>query len=228
VAAADPVHRRWLLLLLGLDLFFIGLHLAYTYTPLLDRTAFDITRDRGFAEFFQYAKFLWLVVAFLAMRRLRPSHGYASWALLFGFLLLDDAIEIHEHGGRMLAASLSLSTAFGLRGADFGEATMAVAAATVLLFPILAGFLRGPPDYRELAGRLLILVAALGCCGVVVDMVHMMARGRPPLDTILLILEDGGEMAVLSVICATVHAAKLRFRAAPAPLPDAAVPHRSR
>lgn len=52
----DLEKDKLLFLLIFTDLAFVVLHILYVYTNLLSSSLYSLSRDRGFAEFFQYTK----------------------------------------------------------------------------------------------------------------------------------------------------------------------------
>jgi len=86
----------FLLLLLVADCAFIVLHFLLL-TPFLTTPLLSLGRDNGYPEIYQYVKELWIVVLLLSILTKTRVAGYSVWALLFLYLLMDDALQIHEH-----------------------------------------------------------------------------------------------------------------------------------
>jgi hypothetical protein len=208
------------LLIVG-DLIFIALHLVHVGTDLLPSSRWSIERDRGFGEMFQYLKLagIGLMLAHLFSKtRMRVLLG---WMSVFVFLLLDDMGRIHEHVGLWLASWAHIPSFGPLRGRDVGEIVYSLALASVVV-PLLGfGYARGSPTARAISRDLAVLLAALAACGVGVDLVHRLLSGSSA-NTLAAIVEDGGEMLVLSVTCfyviqwvssgAAQHEPDVRFR----------------
>jgi len=143
-----------------------------------------------------------------------------AWAGVFAFLALDDAFQGHEKVGGRIARGLSLdSFSFlgvdGIRGQDLGE----LIAAGFFLVPILVGlsfgYVRATPRWRRFSIGLVGLLAVLAFCGVVVDF-FVNALDSESLN----ILEDGGEMVMLSVMLwFTIRALSDDENRAPTPNP---------
>jgi hypothetical protein len=100
-----------------------------------------------------------------------------------------------------------LPVAFGLRPDDIGELIFAAAFGGVTVLLIGFGYWRGDSHARNVSRDMAILVVALGALGVGVDIAHVITYFKAPLlAQFLLILEDGGEMLVVSVMVAySVH-----------------------
>jgi TRAP-type mannitol/chloroaromatic compound transport system permease small subunit len=63
--------RVLLVLWIAADVFFIILHVFYAFTPYLNHPFFNVEDDRSGGEAIQYAKEIWIAIAFLliALRR---------------------------------------------------------------------------------------------------------------------------------------------------------------
>lgn len=197
--------RTLLLLLIAADVAFILLHVLYVETDLLRGRPFSLEADNGVPEAFQYVKQFWVALCMLTLFRRTGQAVYAGWTIVFAFLLLDDAFQFHEQVGNWLGRQYSLPVAFGLRPDDVGELLFAsvVGGATVLLIGF--GFWHGDADARIVSRDTALLVVMLAGLGVGVDILHVITYFKAPLlAQFLLIVEDGGEMLVVSVIAAYV------------------------
>jgi hypothetical protein len=133
-----PARDAKLLLILwiAVDVVLIALHIAHAFHPIfsgLNHPFFNIQEDRGDGEAIQYAKALWIALGFLWIALLRRSAGYIPWALLFTYVVLDDAFQLHELLGRDIAIALDYPELLGLRPDDLGELTFHSIALAVIL-----------------------------------------------------------------------------------------------
>jgi hypothetical protein len=205
-----------LAVLVFVDFLFIGLHLLHLQTSVLPSERWSIAHDHGFAEIFQYLKYaaIGLALGNLYLRtQLRVMLG---WIAVFAFLLLDDAGRIHERFGLLFAAWTHLPDIGELRGRDIGELIFALLAAMVVLPLVIFGWLRGSPPARTISIDLALFLLALGGCGVGADLIHRMLS-LTSMDVLAGVIEDGGEMLVLSLTCAYITqwvTAQVRFRPA--------------
>ena len=117
----DLEKDKLLVLLLITDLVFVLLHILNVYTGLLNSSLYMLSRDRGYAEFFQYTKELWIAVLFLFLAIKKKSGIFYVFSLLFVYLLFDDSFEVHENLGKLIAETLHFQGWLGLRPVDFGE-----------------------------------------------------------------------------------------------------------
>lgn len=202
VAASGDVLK----LLLCTDLLLIALHLAHTFTPYFSGAEFSLVMERGFGEAAQYAKGLWIVFGFLGVAWRTGERAYATWSVVFGYLVVDDLFTVHEDVGRGLAASLHLPSAFGLRAEDFGELLVFAAIGTATAALVAAAYAAGSATFRRRALHVAVLLVAFAGFAGFADMLHIAVSGFAPLGHAFDVVEDGGEMLVMSVICGYVVA----------------------
>lgn len=195
-AARQP---SFLGLLACADAGFILLHLLNASRVAAGDPRFSLEEDRGFAEVFQYVKLFWIAVLLGALAYVTRHPAYVPWSLLFAYLMLDDAMQIHERLGERLAGRLDVGPAIGLRPQDFGE--WAVSAAVLAGFLLLLGGAHWRASRRPetVSTPLFALLLALAVAGVAFDALHVALR--PLAHTVLVLAEDGGEMLVVSVAC---------------------------
>lgn len=197
----SPSSNRlfYLYLFLATDFAFIIVYAFYAYSDLITSVLFSLEQDRGYAEVFQYIKEYWIAILLLLLALNKRSLLYLGWSLLFFYLLLDDSLEIHEWLGGKISYRLGIPPAFNLRPIDFGE--MIVSGSVALFFFIFLGlnYRFGDRFSRDTSRNLIGMLFALAICGIIFDMLHIAVQ-FPALDPIFIILEDGGEMIVMSVI----------------------------
>ena len=210
--AVSPLTRYWprqglirplLTLLLVGDGLFILAHLLYTRTGWVTADGFWLGEERGYAELWQYLKFVGVIVllGLLAIRQRTPL--YHHWFLLFLYLLLDDALQLHETVGQWLATMLGLGEGWGLRPRDWGELIVFALAGLFFLTTLILTYQRSDPPARTFTHTLIAWVTALVGVAVVLDMVQESLRATWA-GSWLLLAEDGGELVVLSFIAQAV------------------------
>ena len=190
---------RFLYLLLLVDAIFIVLHIVHTYTNLLPELIFSIEQDRSYAEMFQYIKELWIVALlfFMAIRNMKLT--YFLWACLFVYLLLDDSFRLHERLAYFVVTWFGIQPEFGLRALDIGELVVSSCIGIFFLVAIWAVYYKSSFSERRTAKRLGALVVLLAVFGVLLDMLHILIHGFGAA-IVAGMIEDGGEMIVMSVI----------------------------
>ena len=101
---------------------------------------------------------------------------------------------------------LDIQPAFGLRGQDYGEVGAYAIAGIIFLLSGWLAYRHGSSLARRIGLHLLVGVFALAVFGVGADMAHQLLGSRFPwTETSLVVLEDGGELIVVSAICWFIH-----------------------
>lgn len=185
------------------DLGFFIVRAVQILGPPTEDTRFVLEYDGSYPEFFQYLKFFWLSCIF-AHLSVKADRRYLLWTALFGYLLLDDSLSIHETAGERLGLYLSWAPS-GLGGpAAVGELILfaSIGLFTVAAVAILAP--RHPPAFRQLSADLVVLLAFVAVFGVGIDAIHSVAEGMfgsgKHIAVIFGAIEDGGEMLAVSLI----------------------------
>ena len=130
----------FLVLLLCADLAFFGMHFVAAIKWVLESDLFNIERDRGYPEMYQYIKFFWIIVLLFNLSLKNRSLHYIPWVLLFTYFLLDDSKQIHEQAGYLISEHFNFTPPFGLRLQDYGELAISATAGIFLLPPICRYF----------------------------------------------------------------------------------------
>lgn len=203
-----------LLLLLVTDTSFLLIHLAWLHMPGVSSDLYDLGRDQGHAEFYQYAKYVWGGSLLLAAALMRRSFTCFGWALVFGYLLLDDAWWLHERMGNLISTHVQLPQIGEMPGSALGELLYAGAVATLLMLPIAAAWFLDRPYWRHMTRHLLLFFLILGGSAFGLDSLDEIF---PSLDSTLLdSTEDFVELlcvsAMLWVSLRYVTGAPIEFR----------------
>jgi hypothetical protein len=198
---ASPVQFGiFLLLLVSADMAFVAVHFLRDFPPFDSSRLFSLETDKGYAEIFQYVKTWWIVVM-LALIGWRGREGiYFAWMLLFAYLLGDDSMQLHEHGGHVIAKHWNFVNAFGLRGQDFGELAFSAIFGLGFLLLILSMYWRSTNETKAVSRRLAFYFGVIVFFGVFVDVLHILA-GEGAGSDVLGAVEDGGEMFAVSIVC---------------------------
>jgi hypothetical protein len=206
-----------LLLLISGDLAFIFLHLLDVETGWMRGVKISLEADGGLPETFQYLKEFWMALCMAITFWRTRNQLYAAWSAVFAFLLLDDAGQVHERVGASLARTFELPAMFGLRSIDAGELIVAACVCLAMVAIVaLTSWRRGEQSER-ISRDVLSLMCLLGVLGVAVDMLHVVTSlNGSLLAQVLLVVEDGGEMIVMSASTAyafhvTCHQGRTRF-----------------
>jgi len=196
--------------LLAIDFIFLILAILQRQSGYFSDPRFNLTLDGSFAEFYQYAKELFIAMTFARISYIRRFSGYLVWSGLFMYFFLDDAFRIHENLGRIIVKNFGYGSSLGLRAQDFGE--LAVFGFFGLLFftLILFSYLRCDDSRQKIWQHLMFLVMLLVICGIGFDMVHSIfsdksfSLGPVTLSSVFGAIEDFGEMIVMSLCTAYI------------------------
>lgn len=207
----QPISKRSIQIfsiLVSIDFLFIVLHIFHVRTGLLLDSRFFITMDRGYAEIYQYLKLLGIVFCMRLLFIRNRSPIYLGWLYIFLLVLADDAIQIHERLGIGLGRLLRFQPLLGLRPQDFGELLVFSAYALLILAIVVTSYRKERNSTHKVASAgLFVLLLLLMLFSVVVDALHIAANSLSSpqinpaeLNLIFEILEDGGELVVVSLI----------------------------
>ena len=195
----QPAVVLFLILLVTVDLGFVVVHcwsIAVDSPNLLLRV--DV--DRSYPEIYQAIKYVFLSVLIAACAMHYRSWRIGLWLTVTGYFFLDDIMMLREKPAIELMSRWELPLIPGLRSLDTAELILIAAAGAVIVLPLLVGYLTGGWSSRRFYQVLGLLTLLLGLFGVVVDMLHILVM-RGGLDLVSL-LEDGGEMIVVSLMTA--------------------------
>jgi len=194
--------KYFLLFLIGIDLAFILVSVLRSHIGFIDNGAMlSVSRDGSYAEYFQYSKFAAIVVVLCFFAKAQKSALIAGWSLVFSMLGIDDVIEIHERLGSKIANWLSIPPMYNLRSVDYGEMIVyLILGCTAVGILAFSSRIDKSSIARQTSKGLLLLVAALAFFGGLVDMLHSATSQVEVFDSLFGVVEDGGEMIVVSLM----------------------------
>mgnify|MGYP001039594719 CR=1 FL=1 len=199
--------NKLLIALLVVDFIFIIIHISTCFLYFIgkienfgDYNYLVLTQDESFAEIFQYLKYIAVLVMIGNLYYVEKSYSYFSWFLLFGFFLADDALSLHESAGEVMVNKFGFKPMFGLRAVDFGELTFVAIMGLFILIPFIVTFFKGTIKFRKRTVDLFILLALMVFFGIGFDMLHEMLGENLKVGFVIGLIEDGGEMIVMSFI----------------------------
>jgi hypothetical protein len=195
----DLEKDKLLFLLILTDLVFILLHIIHIFTALLPSSLYSLAMDRGYAEFFQYMKMLWILVLFLGLGIKRRRLIFVIYSVLFTYFLIDDSFEFHERAGALLAELFNFQPALGLRAVDLGELAVSAFFGMLFLIALAITHFRSDASTKKISKTIVIMVIMLAMFGVGMDMIEIIIE-HPFVNPLLVIVEEGGEMLMVSVI----------------------------
>jgi hypothetical protein len=161
------------------------------------------------SEGFEYLMSLTAAVCLLLC--LQASHRplYASLAALHLWLMLDNALQLHERMGARLEAAL-----IAAGGPPLGESLVFAVIMLVIALVVGVSLWRAPGAHRGVGLALIAAATPMAAFAAGVDLVHgRLATASPLLDETLILLEDGGELTLFAVNACFAIAAWSRLRA---------------
>lgn len=188
----------FLFVLIGIDAIFMGLHalnsLGYTNNP-----NFSITLNWGYAEIFMYLKaaFITGILLWLGSKHKYPQ--LLCWAFVFLYVLLDDSLEIHEYLGYHAGEQLENAGVAG--GKTLGELLVFAVLGLIVFIPLFYFFFRSQHrSLKIMTQDLFMLFVIMLFFGIGVDVLHDMAEVGTMINGVLGLVEDAGEMMVMSMM----------------------------
>lgn len=201
-------HPRLLAVLLAGDAVFVAIYLALGLTVVSGGLPdipdiLALGKEGSVPEIWNYLK--WASIALLLLGT--ALRGGPRWtipmALVFAIILADDSLAIHEHLGPALAPVLPDA----LKGMAGSEAIAFGLLGLVVLGLVIAAWRMGRHTEGPGPRTLLWLLAALGFFVVGVDVLHDTIPMGLVAYSLMVIVEDGGETVVASLMLAHVYGA---------------------
>ncbi|MCF7569080.1 hypothetical protein L3X37_11990 [Sabulilitoribacter arenilitoris] len=190
-------NKALVTLLILVDFVFILMHCFLLWNIIDYNLNFSIEKDLGYAEFYQYLKEFGILSLLLYLFYKQKQLIYLVWAIIFLYLLLDDSLSIHENYGFYLADYLNIQPKFNLRPEDFGELLFFAFFAFLFFISIVFAFLKADLKGKLITKKLFLLFLILAFFGICIDLFHIVI---PYGKNQLALIEDGGEMVVMSFI----------------------------
>jgi hypothetical protein len=189
-----------LVLLLSADTAFIVLHCLNIVVPGLKIPLLSLETDQSYGEFYQYIKWLWIIIILVFVSSKKNSKQYLAWVVVFAYFLLDDALQVHERVGEIIARKLDFMPRLGLQQQDLGELAVSLMVGTLLIIPLSWLYTTGTRVFRKVSQDILLLILVLIFFGVAVDMLHSAMDFGTAIGLLIGLIEDGGEMITVSFI----------------------------
>ena len=194
--------------LLLLDAAFIAVHIFLWMLKekgidigFLSDVHFSLLKDQGYGEWFDYAKIVFASGLLLCVWWERRQAIYMVLSFIFALVVIDDSMAVHEAGGHLLLGWVSRDTSLGLHMRDLGELAVWALLGSFALALFVYGYRKSQPEDASIGVYFAVCLALLIVFAIGVDMLHAVAPTRA-LDGLFGIIEEGGEMVVLSLACA--------------------------
>jgi hypothetical protein len=187
----------FLFLLLSADFIFMFMHFYYKLTHDMECSLFCLTKDRSYAEFYQYLKYSWIMILLGYVILITKIPQYLSWILLFAFFLFNDAFQLHQFFGPAFGKYIAFDPPFDLGRGDIGTLVYFIVCGLALMGLVFWTYLRGDDKYRKHAIDLGFFVLIIFFFGAVVDIIHV-AFSLHGMG--LSFFEEAGEMVIMSLV----------------------------
>lgn len=198
-----------LALLLSVAVLLIATSLTQGFTGEPAEYVFHVGRERSYGEFLEYVMTLWIVLMLAVMWWRVRATVLAVWVVVFCWFGLDNAFSVHEGAGEWMASHVHVVGHAGPYAKHVGEVIFVATVGAVGLGSLLLAHRGCRGLARWLSTRLFALTGALVFFGFLVDAVHAIVTvaGAPwAIHVLLTVVEDGGELVVLSVATVSVFA----------------------
>lgn len=187
-----------LLLLIVGDFFYITIHsinvLSAHRNPL-----FHLGVDRGYPEFYNYIKYLWIITLLILFSRKNKTVYMFPFIILYFYFLIDDSFMFHENLGIYFRDNYNFQIPL-LGRQEFGELLPSVTAFSVfmILFLILSKY--SAFRFKYISVSMFILIFLLVFFGVFIDALNE-SNYSHVVNYFFTLAEDGGELIVISLTC---------------------------
>jgi hypothetical protein len=188
-----------LLLLLCADSAFIVLHII-SKTLVLNCSLCNTLGLYEHLTIYQLVKLFWVIVLLAYVLKSTRCSGYVSWILVFTYFLFDKALQIHQNAGNFIANNFGtyLPQDLSLRPRYLQLAVLAIVG--TFLFAIVAwAYSHSPYAFRKISNDMFLFIAVWASFGLITDLAAATKLG-PAVEFASDFVEDGGEMAVVSLI----------------------------
>ena len=196
--------RKFLIILLAIDLFFVPIHFIHSFTDSLNSDFFNIKTDLGLAESFGYLKWILCIFLLYKLRKIESSRLYYIWMVIFLYIWLDDMFRGHERLGWHIANLLD-GEVMGLRPQPAGEFLALMFSGLAILVAVGLSFFYGSKFFKKFSFGMILIFFILGFFVIGLDAIHTMNSSDSNYDFWMGLLENGGEMLVSSFVVAYIY-----------------------
>lgn len=179
----------------------VGLDVAAHYGEITEAhlpVQFFLSQDRSFGEYLEYSLTFAVATLLFLMWRARGSLAYLANAILFFWLTLDNAFEVHERFGHW-AAPAFVGWPVPVDANHLAEAGLFLAIGVIWATGLWGALRVARP---RAAVHSLILAGCIGVTaffGIVVDLLVVWGEQSPALHEFATFIEDGGEFAMICI-----------------------------
>lgn len=202
-AEAKRAGLMLLFVLLATDIFYMILHVSSYLIAWFPKGPFWMMMDGSYPESFQYIKEFWIAMLLIYLAIIGKLRALFFWAIIFLWLMLDDALQIHEKAGGAAAAKL-IAKFFVVSKEDLYHYGQFAYSATAGLFILMAGaiiYYYSNTELRKIFRNIFALLLLITFFGVFIDFVSYLIA---PVKTVLMVhimnfFEEAGEHIAMSI-----------------------------
>lgn len=195
-----------LTLLWSTTVVYIILHLSRRFIGVPWSPYFDLGMERGYGEVFFQMLTGWSAIMLVLVAVRTRAWVLLVWATFSLYLLTDDYFTLHERIGTWYALN---GPYVGRLTTHLGEALWLAFIGVLLIVSLVIAYRFASARDRRITLILAALFGGLAFFGVAIDILHSPFIDMPVIDPLFIALEDGGEIAVMSLI--VVYAVSLAF-----------------
>ncbi|MDO5618245.1 hypothetical protein [Kocuria sp.] len=201
-----------LLILLLVNAFFMLANVAHNmgdgteegilgiFAPL----AWEGDYDGSHIEIWGHIQLFAAAVVLAVLARAHRSALLGAWGFALFVVVVDDLFQVHEEAGEVLAESLGLQPALGLRPEDFGELLIWAVLGIMVLVPLVTAYLKADAWARKQSWVMVGILALLAVFAIGLDMLAIMLQGHVPGQVLRVVAwtETLGEIVPMSLFLA--------------------------
>ena len=195
---SERTFLRWLGVLLIMDALLIFLHIM---------KVISITMDGGVSELFENTKIALAALCYAMIFAYRRRLIFLALAVIFILVFADNTLTIHESLGKQLQVIYGDVRFYGMHAKDLGELLVFGVYAALSISLLGLGLVWSDGVYRTYGLVAILSLCILGGFAVGIDFLHaIVGDSNRLLNGLLNLIEDGGELVAISIICATAFA----------------------
>lgn len=190
--------------LASVNLAFDVLHVAHVWAgnepaglQFLRAPAFSVEQDRGFSERWEYAVSSLIVLALVGSAARYRVGSYLAFAVAHGWLGLDNGFQVHEQVGAWVRSIGEQAPAL-VASPSGSEVSYFCVVALLGAAMLWAAWRATPAAHRPNFLLLSTGLLGIGLFAVGVDAFHTSGLWRPWKETLVILVEDGGESLALT------------------------------
>ncbi|QDG74938.1 hypothetical protein [Labrenzia sp. PHM005] len=203
--------QKTLVFFLSADLLFVFLHIVLGFMVMKGWVSiwpdfFNIGRDWSAGEILNYIKWVLIIFTVMSIYLHRRVPVFLGLAIFFLIALFDDSLQLHERGATWLIENTPMYDLFGTDQGVAGELVIWTFLGILSVSCLAIGWIMSPPEECRRIVPVMLLFFGVVFCAVVLDVLHhKLPTPRSLFAGLLGILEDGGEMVMLTFLLAYVR-----------------------